>query len=68
MYKNKNDNIHKSSILSNGRKKTITFAECQNLVSRTLICKSKQNLHKFIAVKGQISFLVFGYRDAFLII
>ena len=27
----------------------MTLVECQNLISRTLICKSKQIVHKFVA-------------------
>ena len=41
---NKDDNIHSCKTLkSGGDKWTITLVECQNLTSRELICKSKQN-------------------------
>ena len=29
-------------------KRTITLVECQNLISRTLICKSNKIIHKFV--------------------
>ena len=30
-------------------KRTITLAECQNIISRTLICKSQQILYEVVA-------------------
>ncbi len=30
-------------------KRTITLAECQNIISRTLICKSQQILYEIVA-------------------
>ena len=42
---NKDDSIHKSKALKSEDKdkQKITLIECQNLISRTLIFKSKQN-------------------------
>ena len=61
---NQNNNIHKrQDFKSDGRTRTVTLIECQNLIIRILNYKSKQIVHKFVAKLSKYMILMLTFLE-----